>query len=133
MQNSYMYCVFCNSESSKVQNSLYLLCFLQSGELACCCVSLLSVFVSRTSDGDGGRPAIAQLTVPFSRAALSTPSLQKETPSQRVRCAIARGRREPQHSHDQLAKWRPEELAHAFGAKGCPESLVALIAPQRKD
>ena len=27
MQNSYMYCVFCNSERSKVQNNLYLLCF----------------------------------------------------------------------------------------------------------
>jgi len=30
---AYIYCVFCKSEHSKVQNNLYLLCVLQSGEL----------------------------------------------------------------------------------------------------
>ena len=30
---AYIYCAFCNSESSKVPNSLYLLCFLQFGEV----------------------------------------------------------------------------------------------------
>ena len=29
---AYIYCVFCKSEHSKVQNNLYLLCVLQSGE-----------------------------------------------------------------------------------------------------
>ena len=28
---AYIYCAFCNSERYKVQNSLYLLCFLQFG------------------------------------------------------------------------------------------------------
>ena len=30
---AYIYCAFCNSDSYKMQNSIYLLCFLQFGEL----------------------------------------------------------------------------------------------------
>ena len=30
---TYIYCVFCNQENSRVQNTLYLLCFFQFGEL----------------------------------------------------------------------------------------------------